>query len=181
MIGALIGVSLENAVAHGGGGSAGVDWAQVWGVLGSLLVSPVLGFGLALVVFLLFKLFVRQKQLFEPPECGQPPVWWMRGLLILTCTGVSLAHGTNDGQKSIGLIMLTIIGLVPATYALNLEMTKEQIGHAATLMQSATKLIERTEGKRKEQGLSAARALASRFADLSHISDIQSGQRCATI
>lgn len=115
LIGALIGVAIEHAFAHGGSGARGVDWAQVWGVLGSLLVSPLLGFALAFCVFLLFKHFIHQKQLFEPPDGDKPPVWWMRALLILTCTGVSFAHGTNDGQKSIGLIMLTIIGLMPAT------------------------------------------------------------------
>jgi PiT family inorganic phosphate transporter len=61
---------------------------------------------------------LRVPHLYEPAT-DQPPIWWMRGILILTCSGVSFAHGTNDGQKSIGLTMLTIIGLFPATYALN--------------------------------------------------------------
>jgi PiT family inorganic phosphate transporter len=179
LIGSLIGVALQNALAHRGDGKAGVDWAQVWGVLGSLLVSPLLGFALALGVFLLFKRFVRQKQLFEPPEGDKPPVWWMRALLILTCTGVSFAHGTNDGQKSIGLIMLTIIGLVPATYALNLEMTKEQIRQAEKLMQTAAEVIARSTGERRENGLSAVRALSDRFAHLENVGDIPAGERPA--
>jgi inorganic phosphate transporter, PiT family len=179
LIGALIGVALENALTREGFGVRGVDWAQVWGVLASLLVSPLLGFALAFAAFLLFKHFIRQKQLFEPPEDDKPPVWWMRGLLVLTCTGVSFAHGTNDGQKSIGLIMLTIIGLVPATYALNLEMTNEQIGQAAKQMQAAAELIDRAGGERKDQGLSGASALAGRFAHLSRLDDIPAGERPA--
>jgi PiT family inorganic phosphate transporter len=179
LIGALIGVALENALTRGGSGAVGVDWAQVWGVLGSLLVSPILGFALALGAFLLFKQFVRQKELFQPPEGDKPPVWWMRLLLVLTCTGVSFAHGSNDGQKSIGLIMLTIIGLMPATYALNLQMTHEQIGMAAKLMQTSAELIERADGERKEQGISAARALAQRYGQLSDISNIPVGERPA--
>jgi inorganic phosphate transporter, PiT family len=103
----------------------------------------------------------------------------MRALLILTCTGVSFAHGTNDGQKSIGLIMLTIIGLMPASYALNLQMSQEQIGQATTQMQKAAELIERAGGERKQPGASAARALATRFAALSHVSDIPPGERPA--
>jgi inorganic phosphate transporter, PiT family len=134
---------------------------------------------LALGVFLLFRQFVRQRQLYEPPQGDKPPVWWMRLLLILTCTGVSFAHGTNDGQKSIGLIMLTIIGLMPASYALNLEMTHEQISQATKQMQSAAGLIERTDGPRKQQGLSAARALVSRFESLSRVGDIPAGERPA--
>jgi PiT family inorganic phosphate transporter len=156
LIGALIGVAVEHAFVHGGSGARGVDWAQVWGVLGSLLVSPLLGFALAFCAFLLFKHFIRQKQLFEPPDADKPPVWWMRALLILTRTGVSFAHGANDGQKSIRLIMLTIIGLMPATYALNLEMRHEQIGRAAKVMDKAAELIERADGERKEQGASGA-------------------------
>jgi len=179
LIGALIGIAVENSFISGGGGAAGVDWTQVWSVLASLLVSPILGLVLALGVFLLFRYFIRQKELFEPPEGDKTPVWWMRGLLILTCTGVSFAHGTNDGQKSIGLIMLTIIGLMPASYALNSEMTHEQIGRAAQQMQDAATLIERAGGARQQQGSSAARALASRFSGLSQVSDIPAGERPA--
>ena len=179
LIGALIGIALENSFVAAGGGMTGVDWGQVSGVLASLLVSPILGFVLALGVFLLFRQFVRQRQLYEPPQGDKPPVWWMRLLLILTCTGVSFAHGTNDGQKSIGLIMLTIIGLMPASYALNLEMTHEQISQATKQMQSAPGLIERTDGPREQQGLSAAGALVSRFEPLSRVGDIPAGERPA--
>lgn len=97
----------------------GVDWSQVWKVLEGLALSPLLGFALAGGLYFLARHVIRDRHLYEPPEDGQPPVWWIRGLLILTCTGVSFAHGTNDGQKSIGLILLAIIGLFPATYALN--------------------------------------------------------------
>jgi PiT family inorganic phosphate transporter len=49
----------------------------------------------------------------------KPPPFWIRCLLVLTCTGVSFAHGSNDGQKGMGLIMLILIGTVPTAYALN--------------------------------------------------------------
>jgi PiT family inorganic phosphate transporter len=179
LIGALIGVAVENSFVGGGGGAAGVDWTQVWSVLASLLVSPILGFVLALISFTLFRHFIRQKQLYEPPQGDTPPVWWMRALLVLTCTGVSFAHGTNDGQKSIGLIMLTIIGLMPASYALNLQMTREQIGQATTQMQKAAALIERAGAERRQQGGAAAGALAAQFGALSQVGDIPPGERPA--
>ena len=62
------------------------------------------------------------KKLYQEPQPGETPPWWIRGLLILTCTGVSFAHGSNDGQKGMGLIMLILIGAAPTAYALNRTM-----------------------------------------------------------
>ena len=45
---------------------------------------------------------------------------------MLTCTGVSFFHGSNDGQKGMGLIMLILIGTVPTTYALNHAVSAKQ-------------------------------------------------------
>jgi PiT family inorganic phosphate transporter len=116
LIGSLVGIAIETALTHGRGLKDGVDWHQVWSVLGSLLLSPLLGFGLAFLLFKLLSMFIHDPHLYEPPEGDKPPIWWMRYLLILTYTGVSFSHGTNDGQKNIGLIMPTIIGLLPADY-----------------------------------------------------------------
>ena len=52
---------------------------------------------------------------------------WIRGILILTCTLVSFFHGSNDGQKGMGLIMLILIGVVPTAYALNRSLPESQI------------------------------------------------------
>ena len=46
---------------------------------------------------------------------------------MLTCTGVSFEHGSNDGQKGMGLIMLILVGTVPMAYALNRAMPVEQM------------------------------------------------------
>ena len=134
LIGALIGIALANSIQQARGFANGVDFSQVKSVLSSLLVSPIIGFALAFIIFRLLKLTVHDKRLYEPPEGDKPPVWWMRGPLILTCTGVSFAHGTNDGQKSIGLIMLVIIGLFPASFAVNLDMKGDDIANVAKKM-----------------------------------------------
>src|ERR1700744_1562138 len=178
LIGSLIGVALEASLVRDGSPRS-VDWGQVWSVLGSLLVSPILGFWLALIFFKLISLIFRQPHLYEPPEGDEPPVWWMRAILILTCTGVSFSHGTNDGQKSIGLIMLTIIGLMPAAYALNLDMTSQQIQQTAAQMPKAADLIEREGGERKQVGAQSARALGERFSQLKKIDDIAANDRSA--
>jgi len=179
LIGSLIGIAVETALTHGRGLRAGVDWQQVWNVLGSLLLSPLLGFGLALLLFKLLSTFIHDKHLYEPPEGDKPPVWWMRGLLILTCTGVSFAHGTNDGQKSIGLIMLTIIGLMPASYALNMNITAQQISGVAHAMPAAAALIERYGDDQKQQGTEGARSLGDRFARIKSADEIPEAERPA--
>src|SRR6202000_3112277 len=80
---------------------------------------PVFGFVLAALLLLVLKLVVHNPALYQAPKGDQPPPWWIRGILMLTCTAVSFAHGSNDGQKGMGLIMLILIGTVPTAYALN--------------------------------------------------------------
>jgi PiT family inorganic phosphate transporter len=120
LIGSIIGVGLMNQImSTAGSGTSGVDWDQALGVGKSLLFSPLAGFFLAALLLLVAKFAIRIPALYKPPVGAAPPPWWIRGLLILTCTGVSYAHGSNDGQKGMGLIMLILIGTVPTTYALN--------------------------------------------------------------
>jgi PiT family inorganic phosphate transporter len=72
---------------------------------------------------MLSKALIKREDLYKAPEKDAPPPPWIRGLLMLTCTGVSFAHGSNDGQKGMGLIMLILIGILPATYAVNMDTT----------------------------------------------------------
>ena len=157
LIGALIGVALGNALVHSRSMTDGVHWHQLWTVLYALALSPVLGFLLAGGLYLLTRKTVHDKNLYQPAG-DRPPVWWMRGILILTCTGVSFAHGTNDGQKSIGLIMLTIIGLFPATFALNPEAGRS-LADLPNIMRQAEPLVRKYGDDEKELALAAARSL----------------------
>jgi PiT family inorganic phosphate transporter len=125
LIGAIIGVGLMNSWLEGHFG-AGVNWKKAGEVGLSLLISPIIGFCLSALLLLVFKLLVKSPEMHSPPQGDKPPPWWVRGILILTCTGVSFAHGSNDGQKGIGLIMLILIGLVPLHFALNMEQSPEQ-------------------------------------------------------
>jgi len=119
MIGSIIGVGIANQLMQGNPGTAGVEWDQVIKVFKALLFSPLIGFGAAAILFLLFKLVARDPRLYTAPEGTAPPPFYIRLLLILTCGGVSYAHGSNDGQKGMGLIMLILVGTVPTAYALN--------------------------------------------------------------
>src|ERR1700729_1091941 len=125
LIGSIMGVGLANSLLSPGHVfGEGVNWAKASEVGTSLLVSPIVGFTCAALLLLLLKAVVKSKELFTAPPKDQPPPLWIRGLLMLTCTGVSWAHGSNDGQKGMGLIMLILIGILPATYAVNLDTDK---------------------------------------------------------
>jgi inorganic phosphate transporter, PiT family len=126
LIGSIIGVGIANQLMSARSGTSGVDWGQAANIGKSLLLSPLFGFALAAALLLLMKAIIKDKRLYEAPKGAEPPPFWIRGLLILTCTGVSFFHGSNDGQKGMGLIMLILIGTVPTTYALNHAVTPQQ-------------------------------------------------------
>ncbi len=157
LVGSLIGVAIGNVFVRSRSLSEGVHWEQLWKVIKALAVSPVLGFLLAGGLYFLCRRFLHDKHLYEPVK-DKPPIWWMRGILILTCSGVSFAHGTNDGQKSIGLIMLTIIGLFPATYALNPE-GRLSLNDMAGIMRDAEPLIRDYGDDQKIAALGFAAAI----------------------
>jgi len=127
LIGSIIGVGVANALMHGRDGTSGVDWGQAAKVGWSLLISPIVGFICAALLLLVLKALVKNKALYQEPKGNRAPPWWIRGILILTCGGVSFAHGSNDGQKGMGLIMLILIGIVPTAYALNRAMPVTQM------------------------------------------------------
>ncbi|APA88306.1 inorganic phosphate transporter [Paraburkholderia sprentiae WSM5005] len=147
LIGSIIGVGLMNQIMHGTNGTSGVDWNQALGVGKSLLFSPIVGFLLAGLLLLILKALVRVPALYAEPKGTEPPPFWIRCLLILTCTGVSFAHGSNDGQKGMGLIMLILIGTVPTAYALNKAVTAEQSQNfVAVAHQTVATLSRYTQG-----------------------------------
>ncbi len=127
MIGSIIGVGIANALMRGREATSGVDWSKATEIGYALLLSPLVGFVCAALLLLLLKMMVRNPALYAAPEGQKSPPLWIRGLLILTCTGVSFAHGSNDGQKGMGLIMLILIGTVPTAYALNRALPNSQV------------------------------------------------------
>ncbi|WP_175649898.1 inorganic phosphate transporter [Pseudomonas sp. Marseille-P9899] len=144
LIGSIIGVGIANALMHGRDGTSGVDWAQATKVGYSLLLSPLVGFVCAGLLLLALRLFVKNRALYKAPEGDAPPPWWIRGMLILTCTGVSFAHGSNDGQKGMGLIMLILIGTLPMAYALNRTMPESQAIQFAAVAEVTQQALQRS-------------------------------------
>jgi len=143
LIGSIIGVGIANQLMAARTGTSGVDWAQAANIGKSLLISPIVGFICASLLLLLMKAVIKEKKLYEAPEGTQPPPFWIRGLLVLTCTGVSFFHGSNDGQKGMGLIMLILIGTVPTTYALNHAVTPRQTQDFVAVSQQAAQTLDK--------------------------------------
>jgi PiT family inorganic phosphate transporter len=189
MTGSILGVGLANQLfSNGAGGTSGVDWEQATKVFRVLLISPLVGFGYAAVLFMILKpktrvtglilsapatalacmflfqlnwigalawsfgvaaalwlafLFIPTPDaLFRAPEGDQPPPFPIRALLVLTCTGVSFFHGSNDGQKGMGLIMLILIGTVPTAYALNHAVTAHDMEDFIAASERAVSIVD---------------------------------------
>ncbi len=137
LIGSIVGVGMMNAWINGDGFGEGVNWGKLNETMLALLVSPVIGFVAAAALLLLAKALIRNPALYRAPEGKAPPPPWIRTILVLTCTGVSFAHGSNDGQKGMGLIMLVLIGLLPTTYALRLTTPPESLQEILVAAQAA--------------------------------------------
>jgi PiT family inorganic phosphate transporter len=142
LIGSIIGVGIMNALLHGRDGTSGVDWGKATEIGYALLLSPLVGFVCAALLFLAMKALIRNQALYKEPVGNKPPPLWIRALLIFTCTGVSFAHGSNDGQKGMGLIMLILIGTVPTAYALNRALPESQMAAFHDTSLAASKVIE---------------------------------------
>lgn len=144
LIGAIMGVGLANALMNGAPSiSDGVNWVKVYEVFLSLIVSPMVGFACAAALLLLARAMIRRRELFQAPVGKAPPPWWVRGVLVLTCTGVSFGHGSNDGQKGMGLILLILIGILPGLYALNPDTSPQALQQLQATAMSAQVCFDR--------------------------------------
>jgi len=133
LIGSILGVGLANAWITGAPLQDGVNWRKAIEIGMSLVFSPLAGFVLAGLMLILLKywqplskMHVTPDQRRELVEKKRPP-FWNRVVLIASGMGMSFVHGSNDGQKGIGLIMLVLIGIVPAKFVLDFDATPYQI------------------------------------------------------
>jgi inorganic phosphate transporter, PiT family len=128
LVGSIMGVGLANALMSGAHTfGEGINWAKASEVGLSLLISPIVGFVCAALLLLLSKALIKRRDLYVAPNKRKAPPFWIRSLLVLTCTGVSFAHGSNDGQKGMGLIMLILVGILPFGFAVNLGISPSAI------------------------------------------------------
>jgi inorganic phosphate transporter, PiT family len=147
LIGSIVGVGLMNSMLNADAAfGEGVNWGKVADTVKALVLSPLLGFLAAGLLLWIAKRLLRRAELYASPEGGKPPPWWIRILLIFTCTGVSFAHGSNDGQKGMGLIVLILVGILPATFALNPSASPALMARLATTSSQFQQLLEPVPG-----------------------------------
>ncbi|MFZ4729190.1 MAG: inorganic phosphate transporter [Pseudanabaena sp.] len=136
LIGAIIGIGIANsAFATGRNWWDGINWIKLQEVLISLVVSPLIGFCAVFILFLIAKSQIKQEELYAAPKDNIPP-FRVRVALILTCTGVSFAHGSNDGQKGMGLMMLILVGILPSIFSLNMHTSHQAIAQLVATSQA---------------------------------------------
>lgn len=140
LIGSIFGVGLAFMLVPGNS-SIVLNWSKISDVGLALMISPLIGFYFAFLLMLLLKKVVKKKQIFDEPKKKKPPPWWIRSILILTCTSVSYAHGSNDGQKGIGLMMLILIGFAPTFFTLNHKQEPGNLLYNARMIEWTLKKV----------------------------------------
>jgi phosphate/sulfate permease len=170
LIGSILGVGMASSLMSGRGLS-GVNWAKASDVGLALLVSPFVGFALSALLLLLMKAVIPNPKLYKPPEGEERPPGWVRGVLIATCGGVSFSHGSNDGQKGMGLLLLVLIGFLPFHYALDIFNPKGA--------KQVSEVVLAAEARLKEKGDPADEATRTNLRKLA--TDLGTGTSFADI
>ncbi len=137
MIGSLLGVGIVFSFVPENTEHIGVNWNEAIKIGNSLLFSPAFGFSMAIVLMFIFKQTIKDKKIFKEPEQGTSPPWYIRGLLILTCTLVSFFHGSNDGQKGVGLLLIVLMTFLPLQFALSPDFEPATVGQSLEKIQAA--------------------------------------------
>src|SRR6186713_1920026 len=185
LIGSILGVGLAYSLLPEATGDA-VNWDKAKDIGLSLLVSPLFGFSVTIIFMYLIRSLTKKTaygdSLFKEPKKNQPPPMWIRGILIVTCTLVSFFHGSNDGQKGVGLIMLILIGVVPAFFALNANFTPADLPQSLQKIETVISTIDSTklsepDRKKLSESIAMNERLESRFASLRDINDIPKQER----
>ena len=154
LIGSILGVGIAFSLLPGGRGAA-VNWSKAGESGMSLLLSPILGFTFTILMMFLLKRFFPSKALFKEPHKRKPPPLFIRLTLIVTCTLVSFFHGSNDGQKGVGLIMLILIGIVPVHFAIDSAKNPLDLRNSLTKVEYVLSRVSPTDLGTADQKLLA--------------------------
>lgn len=165
LIGSILGVGLAFTLLPESAGADAVNWSKAQEIGMSLLISPLFGFSVTIVLMYIIRTATKKTEagetLFREPKKNQPPPWWIRGILFITCTLVSFFHGSNDGQKGVGLAMLVLIGIVPTYFALNDNYNTTKLPGAATKIEQVISKIDTTALSQSQKGKLASAKMKS--------------------
>ncbi|HMG91821.1 MAG TPA: inorganic phosphate transporter [Chryseolinea sp.] len=185
LIGSILGVGLAYSLLPEALGDA-VNWSKASDIGLSLLISPLFGFSMTIIVMYIIRSLTKKtsygESLFKEPKKNSPPPVWIRGILILTCTLVSFFHGSNDGQKGVGLVMLILIGIVPSYFALDNSFTPSKLPGSLTKIERVISTIDASilsaadRANLTEVG-DLNRGLQARFATLQDVTSIPKNDR----
>jgi inorganic phosphate transporter, PiT family len=134
LIGSLLGAGFAFSVSHP---KSTVNWQKAQEIGMSLLISPLFGFFLAVMLMYMMRVFIKNKKIFKEPDTKKAPPFWIRVVLLLTCTLVSFFHGSNDGQKGVGLLLVVMMAFMPLQFAFNPDVDNAKLKNAATEMQAS--------------------------------------------
>jgi phosphate/sulfate permease len=157
LVGSILGVGLAYSFIAEKSGNY-VNWSKASDIGLSLLVSPLVGFSLTILIMYLLRVSVSNKSIFKAPKSNDPPPFLIRLVLLITCTGVSYSHGSNDGQKGIGLVMLILVAIAPSYFALNPNVNLPKVKQEITMVDSILHKTIHTNLK-KEDSLEIAKIL----------------------
>ncbi len=179
LVGAILGIGLTNSWLQGRPFGSGVNWGKALEVGASLLFSPALGLVSAALLLLALKKLMTDERIFRAPEGDEPPPGWIRAILVGTCTGVSLAHGSNDGQKGVGLIMLILIGILPAQFAFNRQFGPEPMARAVSATSQLESLVEAEfpAGELRDSATALLSEIHSLLASVSNSAELNAEER----
>jgi len=158
LVGSILGVGLAYSFIAEKSGNY-VNWGKASDIGLSLLVSPIVGFSLTILIMYLLRVSIKNKSIFKAPKTNDPPPFMIRIVLLLTCTLVSFFHGSNDGQKGIGLVMLILVAIAPSYFALNPNVNLPKVKQEITMVDSILHKTIVTQIT-KEDSLELAKVLA---------------------
>ncbi len=175
LIGSLLGAGFAFWSIHHG---SGPNWTKAGEIGLSLLVSPLFGFSLAILLMYVLKTTIKSKRIFKEPSEKKPPPFWIRSVLVTTCTLVSFFHGSNDGQKGVGLLLVVLMAFMPVQYALNHDVPLDNFKNSARNIEST--LTQSAAGEHSEHILALA-AQAGRTASLMDSTDVKDRTQLYTL
>src|SRR5882672_10307239 len=185
MIGSILGVGLAYSILPEATGDA-VNWVKAQEIGFSLLLSPLFGFSVTIILMYFIRVMTRKTPMedvvFKEPKKNMPPPWWIRSILFITCTLVSFFHGSNDGQKGVGLMMLILIGIVPAYFALDVNYDPAKLPSSLQKIEQLVSTIDSsTLSKPDKIRLTETKAMSARlltaFTAYSNVKDIPKNQK----